>query len=241
MRRSNISLTLALAASTALGTWTMAQNRPTTQPVPGGPMSPQPREQRPAPPAPTQTPRPGGPAAPATQPGAQSSLPGESAKDAALPKEKHELHVALRHITIARDVLKETRDGGDQRVAAKTDLNLAIDQLQKALGVPNTISDKDQDNTPAATPEQKQARVSALTGESEKDKALPKENHELHVALRHATIGRDVLKVSKDGAENRTEAIEQTEDAMARIQKVLGLPVVKNVDRDNKTPSAKTE
>jgi hypothetical protein len=77
-----------------------------------------------------------------TTPG--SHLEGESAKDAALPKEFHELHVARRHLVIARDVLKQTKDGGEKNVEARTKINEAIDLIEKVGGFEKTI-DKDKE------------------------------------------------------------------------------------------------
>ena len=77
-----------------------------------------------------------------TTPG--SHLEGESAKDAALPKEFHELHVARRHLIIARDVMKQTKDGGEKNVEARTHINEAIDLIEKTGGFEKTI-DKDKE------------------------------------------------------------------------------------------------
>ncbi len=69
-----------------------------------------------------------------------SHLEKESPADAALPKDFHELHVARRHLIIARESLKATKDGGDKNVEARTKINEAIDEIEKVPGFDKTIN-----------------------------------------------------------------------------------------------------
>ena len=116
---------------------------------------------------------------------------------------------------------------------AKTELNLAMHQLYRALGQPSTIGDEDKKGARSAY----QPVV-----ESPEDKALPPEQHELHVANRHATLAREALKGSKDAGQHRAEAADQVEQALAHLQKALGQPgTAKGAETDPRAPSAKTE
>ena len=183
------TIVLALAAATTLSTWGLADNKPPAKPA----------------------------AAPATQPTKPSALANQAPEDAAMPSEMHHRHVALRHITLARDLLKETKDGGEERIKARTTLNLALNQLYKSMNIDSPIDDTDDKQ---AHKNEKAAAYSTVGSAAKWRDKLPPEHRELHAVVIHLQYAHDVLSEAQ-GGERKDEALEKVDQALALVNKAL--------------------